>query len=271
MKLCSLVLLTLVMIGCSPLPAKRSHVWLPPQQEPLERQRTVHRVMPKRFPTPVSPNLPTPETHNAISIAPPPKPKPITPFQKISAMTQKTPTPCPTVLPYESNTGVSSPQFTEADVVRKVSDEKSHSQKEPIIGPPLLEREPVPNPPSLITQVLRQLHTPHQGNAMPTQQSPTEPETTPTPEQRFPLEKAQVAYRAFEYEQCLSILKKQLSTIPTSTPGYVDALAYAGASAFMLGKESKARDYFGRIHSLDPSYRINEEEFSPDIVDLFAR
>lgn len=90
-----------------------------------------------------------------------------------------------------------------------------------------------------------------------------------SPMPHLSLKEAQSAYRAFEYERCLSILEKQLISIPPTTPGYTDALTYAGASAYMLGDDAKAGQYFMQIHVLDPAYRIDEDEFSPQIVSLF--
>jgi hypothetical protein len=94
---------------------------------------------------------------------------------------------------------------------------------------------------------------------------PVKPTATPHLDITFAIN----AYRDFRYEDCLCSLEQLLQLASEQSPGYIDALIYAGASAWMLGQDQKAAQYFKKAHQLDPGCEIDVEEFTPRIVKLF--
>ncbi|MCA9442993.1 MAG: hypothetical protein KC964_19475 [Candidatus Omnitrophica bacterium] len=77
------------------------------------------------------------------------------------------------------------------------------------------------------------------------------------------------AYRDFRYSDSLKMLDRYLRDTQAPLHGRVEALVYGGASAWMLGDEGRARAFFQNVRSLDPWYRIDPDEFDPDIMGCF--
>ena len=98
-------------------------------------------------------------------------------------------------------------------------------------------------------------------------------QVTPTPEPPRPLNIAPGIdyYRNFEYEKGLRYLEQELSWANPQCLGYLEALVYAGACAYMIRKESLAAEYFRRVQAMDQDYQIDAKDFSPEIHLFYRR
>jgi hypothetical protein len=77
------------------------------------------------------------------------------------------------------------------------------------------------------------------------------------------------AYRDFRYEDSLRILEDYLASASERHPIFLEALIYASASAWMLDDDEMAASLFRKARVLNPDFQIDEDEFSPEIVEFF--
>ena len=77
-------------------------------------------------------------------------------------------------------------------------------------------------------------------------------------------------YQNFDYAGCVATFEILLSNYPETTPGYVDALVYAGAASFYCGDKENAAGFFRRAKEIDPAYKIDNQTLSPEVAGEFS-